>query len=263
MKQDSFTKIINICLAIAAIGLFAYWYFQKDDNPRDYLPAFENRALNQDGSVGEPEQTPSPETSTALDVLPRSVLNNAPFVPQAPFANWDAVHEETCEEAAIATAHFYRLGKKEISPEEAEAELMAQIKYQEEHMGSALDISVDQMVQLATGYYGEDPASMRIDEDYSLTDLKRYLAFGNVIVVPAAGRVLENPNFKQPGPLYHALVIIGYDDEKQQFITNDPGTRKGARWRYSYANLLESIHDFPGDKEKILEGKKAVIVVSK
>ena len=263
MHKRIIIPITILCFCLVMAGFLAYRYLERDDSTREYLPVFGNRSVNEAEIPEGPNQSPVPTATTTLDVLPKSILNSAPFVPQAPFANWDELHEEACEEAAVATAHFYRIGKKELSADEAERELLGLIHYEEEHFGAAKDINADEMVRLATGYYQDSTSSYRIEDKYSLTDLKRYLALGNVIIVPAAGRVLDNPNFKQPGPLYHALVLIGYDDNKQQFITNDPGTRKGAGFRYSYDNLLDSIHDFPGDKEKILEGKKTVIIVSK
>ena len=59
---------------------------------------------------------------------------------------------------------------------------------------------------------------------------------------------LINPNFTGNGPLYHMLVIKGFVDDK--FITNDPGTRNGADFVYTEANLMNSIADW--DKEKAL-----------
>jgi hypothetical protein len=41
------------------------------------------------------------------------------------------------------------------------------------------------------------------------------------------------------------MVIIGYDDEKKEFIVNDPGDRvAGPGHRYSYDILINSLHDF-------------------
>ena len=75
----------------------------------------------------------------------------------------------------------------------------------------------------------------------------------------------ENKNFKNGGPWYHSLVILGYDDDQQQFIVHDVGTRLGAYFRYSYQILLESIHDFPPShkKEDIDQGSSRVLLLLK
>ena len=259
MKRQTKIHLVNGAFWFSLIALFAYHLFGSTTIPRDYRSLFGNSSKTGD----------HPATITSADsgknddpgVLPEQVLNQATFVSQAPFANWDAVHEETCEEAAVIIARLYRQGRKEISADEAEKELMAMVRYQEEHYGGAHDITAQEITRLAADFYGED--GYEVVTSFTLADLKQYVSQGNLIIVPAAGRVLENPNFKQPGPLYHVLVITGYDDKKQQFITNDPGTRKGFGFRYSYKNLMESIHDFPGEKEKILEGAPAVIIVGK
>ncbi|MBD3238234.1 MAG: hypothetical protein GF332_01155 [Candidatus Moranbacteria bacterium] len=195
-----------------------------------------------------------------LDDLPAKVLNKAPFIPQAPYKVWDDLHDEACEEAAIITAHFYLEQKDKVSKEVAEKEIQALVRYQIKKMGSHRDINAQEMVELARDFYQEQYSLV---DDYELDQIKLWLANQGIIIVPAAGRVLENPYFKQPGPLYHALVIIGYDDKKQEFITNDPGTKRGKEFRYDYDNLLNSVHDFPGDKEKILQGRKVLILVPK
>jgi hypothetical protein len=85
------------------------------------------------------------------------------------------------------------------------------------------------------------------------------------VIIPAAGRALDNPNYTVPRPIYHNLVVIGYTRDK--IITNDPGTRSGAGFSYTYDNFDQSIHDFVegADKnaEKMLQGKKAMIVIKK
>ena len=74
---------------------------------------------------------------------------------------------------------------------------------------------------------------------------------------------MENPYFRVPGPLYHALVIVGYDDAKKEFITHDPGTRRGENYHYSQEIIWNAAHDFPGKKSDILEGAKNIILVKK
>ena len=60
----------------------------------------------------------------------------------------------------------------------------------------------------------------------SAFDITKELSEGRIVIVPTAGRLLKNPHFTASGPLYHMLVIKGFDDAKHTFITNDPGTRR-------------------------------------
>ena len=79
-------------------------------------------------------------------------------------------------------------------------------------------------------------------------DIKKALSENRLVIVPTDGQKLKNPNFTQPGPPRHMLVIVGYDDTTREFITNDPGTRKGEGYRYSQDVLYEAILDYPTGK---------------
>jgi uncharacterized protein YvpB len=86
--------------------------------------------------------------------------------------------------------------------------------------------------------------------------IKDELANGRPVIVGAAGKILPNPNFRNGGPNYHMLVVIGYD--KNGFITNDPGTRKGQDFRYSFSDLFNAIHNW--ESNNILNGLKEYLV---
>ena len=60
------------------------------------------------------------------------------------------------------------------------------------------------------------------------------------------------------------IIIRGYDPLTKEFITNDPGTRKGELYRYDATVLYEAIRDYPtGYHEIIPHIEKNMIVVSK
>lgn len=188
--------------------------------------------------------------------IPNKILIKVPFTVQAPFAKWDAYHEEACEEASLIMLKYY-VDKKNLTPDIAEKEIQKMIAYEIKNYGDYKDSDAQQIVQLAHDFYGLD--NLKIVYDFSKEDLKKYLNLGNPIIVPAAGRLLGNPNFKAPGPLYHNLVLVGYDGET--IITNDPGTRKGEGYVYDLDILYNAIHDFPGELSQIEQGRKAMIVL--
>ena len=55
--------------------------------------------------------------------------------------------------------------------------------------------------------------------------------------------------------------ILSIDSD--EIITNDPGTKRGESYRYNLDILYSAIHDFPGDKNLIEQGRKAMIIVKK
>jgi len=188
--------------------------------------------------------------------IPERVLIKVPFTPQAPFAQWDQFHEEACEEASLIMVKYFLDGKA-LNRDIAEDEIQKLIKFEIAKYNNYVDSNAQEVVVMAREFYGMN--NLKVVYDFKKEDLKRYLAKGKPIIIPAAGQLLGNPNFKYPGPPYHALVLIGYDGNT--IITNDPGTRKGEGYRYNIDTLYNAIHDFPGNRDKITEGRKAMIII--
>ncbi len=202
-----------------------------------------------------PSEPPIPSVPSESAVL--NELNLAvPFTSQAPHANWDEVHEETCEEASIYMVHeFYQGTSGVITQDTAETELQKIIAQEMAQFGFYKDTTADETAELIKALYGYT----RVDvlSDPSADDLKALIATGHPIIVPAAGRQLGNPNFSGIGPLYHMLVIRGYTET--QFITNDPGTRRGEAYVYDIDTIMNAMHDWNGGD--VENGAKKVIVV--
>jgi len=188
--------------------------------------------------------------------LPEKTAIQVPFTSQAPLGRWDAVHEEACEEASLVMVKYY-LDKKSLTPIIAEREIQKMVAFEMKNYGDYKDTTAVETAKLAGDFYGMK--NLKVIYDFSAADLKKYLALGKPIIVPAAGRALDNPYFTPPGPLYHNLVLTGYDDDT--IITNDPGTKRGENYRYDMDVLYDAIHDFPGKAENIEQGRKAMIVV--
>ena len=188
--------------------------------------------------------------------LPTKILIDVPFTSQAPFGKWDAYHEEACEEASLLMVAYF-LQNKKLTSAIAEKEIQALIAYEIKNTKGYEDSNAEETAKLGADYYGLK--NLRVVYDFTSADLKKYLAQKKPIIIPAAGRLLGNPNFTAPGPLYHNLVLIGYDGD--MLITNDPGTRKGQGYKYDLKTLYNAIHDFTGDKNKIETGRKAMIVL--
>lgn len=212
----------------------------------------------------EPEPSPMPDVSSvpqapqapqAPQSLPSSFNLAVPFTTQAPFANWDEVHEETCEEASLLMVDAYYDGRTSLLPEWVEEELLAIVDFEMAAFGYFEDTTAAETALVAEKRFGY--ASARLLESPTVEDLKRVLFSGHPIILPVAGRELHNPYFKQPGPDYHMLVIRGWTEEG--FITNDPGTRHGGGYVYSYETVMDAMHDWnPAD---VHAGAKVVLVL--
>jgi len=197
-----------------------------------------------------------PEEKKPVILPEKFLIENVPFVVQSPDSAWDEKGEESCEEVSMMIVdHFWT--KKPLDRKIALLERNKLIDFEINTYGDFRDENAQQVAQRLKDYFGYQ--NVEIVYDFSLQDLKWKIIEGRPIIVPAAGRMLNNPYFTQPGPLYHNLVVIGY--EGKNIIVNDPGIGRGKGYRYNEDIFYDAIHDFPGSKERITEGRKAMIIV--
>ena len=161
----------------------------------------------------------------------------------------------------MAMVAFY-LADKSITSHTMEQEILNLVAWESDH-GYKIDVTTAEVVEILDAFYG---VTARIVRDPSAADITRLLSEGNLVIIPAAGRELGNPYFHQPGPIYHMLVIRGY--EAGEFITNDPGTKRGEAYRYPFATLMNAIHDWDHQRadggmtdEEMSQGLRRIVVV--
>ena len=197
-----------------------------------------------------------------VEKLPSKVELKVPFLCQAPYANWKMPYKEACEEAALIMAFAFAHGieDKTIGKEAGKQEILGLVRYQKRKFGGHFDLTAKQTAKLFKDYYKFE--HFKLVYDFTIKDINKELAKGNLVLVPAAGRLLGNKFFKVPGPIYHFLTVKGYDMKKREFITNDPGTRRGRGYRYKFKTLYNAIHDWTGKGATINLGRKAMLVVT-
>lgn len=187
-------------------------------------------------------------------VIPAEFNLAVPFTTQSPYAEWTEQDNESCEEAAALTVHYYRQNKT-FTKELAKQELQTIVDFEMDYFGYYKDTTAEETAEFIKELWGYG----RVDVVYDITidDIKEQVAQGRPVILPTAGRLLGNPNFKAPGPLYHMIVVRGWTEE--MIITNDPGTRKGEEYVYAPDVLYNAIHDWNGGD--VDSGRKAMIVV--
>jgi len=195
-----------------------------------------------------------------LAELPKKVELQVPFLCQAPSGNWAEPWQDACEEAAIIMAVHWAKGYP-IEKDSGNQEILGLVNYQTKRWGGHHDLTAAKTAALMREYYRFK--DYQLVYKFDVQGMKRILDAGRLILAPMAGRLLGNKYYRQPGPAYHYLVFIGYDDNKGEFITNDQGTKRGKGYRYKYDVAYNAIHDWAGSKENINTGRKALIVISK
>lgn len=277
--------LIGLGLMIGAIILaFGFWFFNQgmfsqiifsDGLNRSKVESrgqvmgdmFENNPLRLEVKVKGAERAVEihhlPENKEVERVVVESKVLNIPFSSQAPLGEWDdPIFQDGCEEAAVMMAIYWVRGE-ELTVSEAQAELITLAEWQTKEYGEFRDSSVNDTAKRLMGeYYGYD--KFKVKHDIAVDDIIFELGRGKAVIVPTNGRLLANPYYTPPGPERHNLIILGYDESLEEFIVNDPGTKRGERYRYNRNVVYDAIRDYPsGHHLPILGVEKNMIVVEK
>ncbi|MBU1180081.1 C39 family peptidase [Patescibacteria group bacterium] len=189
--------------------------------------------------------------------LPESFNLAVPFTSQAPFAVWDEIHKEACEEASALMAARFVSGEDIKSANDAERDILKIVDWEKSYFGFWKDTDAEKTAEILRNYFGLKNTEVKYD--VFIEDIKTEIVAGNPVIVPMAGRELYNPYYTPPGPFYHMLVVKGYT--KDSLITNDPGTKHGADYVYREDIFYDALHDW--NNGDVMNGKKMMIIVKK
>jgi hypothetical protein len=275
MKKKILYFVFILITCLAAGYFFALILEKQTSSSQDFSEKKEiNPIYSTDQLIPldiEPEtvtnqDAPSKKTEEKPMAISKKIEQQVPFIVQAPFGNWsDQNFQNACEEASMVMAMGWVNGEKTISASEAQKRILEIIDFENQTFGYSTDTNAADIERIFREYFKH--ANVQAKENITLEDIKAELQKGNVVIIPAFGQALYNPNFTQPGPVAHMLLIIGYDPLTKQFITNDPGTRKGASYEYDEDVLFAAIWEYPSGASDppMPAGKmmKAMISVSK
>ena len=175
----------------------------------------------------------------SLPILASKALKIS-FSPQAPYAHWEQPWQDACEETSIIIVDsFYH--NQELNPAQAQQNIESILNIKNKFYGQSYDENAQKIADIINNFLLWEAT---VIENPSLQQIKTELDNNRPVIMPVHGRELQNPYMNTTNLDYHVLVISGYDDQAQQFITQEPGTQSGANFRYSYNNLLSAMHDF-------------------
>src|SRR4030042_5130713 len=162
----------------------------------------------------------TPPSAEAESVPKKNILFAVPFTSQAPFGEWkEPAQHDGCEEASALMVVKWARGEP-LTREGAKSEIIAASNYENNQIGEFRDTSIEDTAEIIIkGYF--QYSGVEVKNIVSPADIVRELENGNLVIVPANGRALGNPNYTAPGPEKHMLVIRGYDYAQKEFITND------------------------------------------
>lgn len=236
-------------LAILVIGIVgtAVWYkYALPRNPEAPVPVVAETGV---------EQTVLPALEPAL---PSQALLEVPYISEAPDGNWTGPWINGCEEAAVAMVESFYKGVKTVSTVDARNLMQQLFDEQDKEWGSNANSDAARTAQLVQtlGLF-----KVAIKEKPTVEDMQKEIHAGRPVITLHRGFDLGNKNipFLSTGSSYHSVVVIGYDNVTQEFITNDDGDAKtGKGKRYSYDVFMKSLHDY-NYEEKLANGPARVI----
>jgi uncharacterized protein YvpB len=268
LSGQKYFILMIIILVVIVLGL-DYWITREPGQKETGKIAKNNivgteEENNKSDGLKTGETLPENKEKEVAAQLKSKILMVVPFTSQAPTFEWDnPVFQDGCEETAALMAVAWVKGESLGTKNQVKEKLIAIADWQEKNYGDFRDTSAeDTVVRIFKGYFGYDKVEAKTIK--SLEEIKTELNKGNLVIVPTNGQALENPYYTPPGPERHNLVIIGYDDSKDEFITNDSGTRMGAGYVYNQNILWQAIRDYPTGDQAPIEGvKKTMLVVGK
>ena len=257
-------KPFIIILVIAALIALAY----VSQGSRFFAPGSSKYELPKEvGPQTTSPQTPPPQITSPTPQVPTKAVNLAvPFSPQAPYGDWSLPYQEACEEMSAFLVHAF-FARIDVTPKLADQAVRDIGAWEQKTFGYYEHTTAAETAQILKQYFGYRQVDVLYD--ITINDIKDQLRAGRPVIVPLAGRLIGNPYYQQPGPVYHMIVVKGFTEDGY-FITNDVGTKRGHNYLVSEKTLYSAIHDAPtgGDswttlspERYILTGRKAIIVV--
>lgn len=260
-----YTYFNTVCIMLSIFFVFSTLWLWKgvfvnsnqNTSPVPIIEKEEARAL-----IEKPEDKIVREVEDKK--IPKEINLPVPFTSQAPEKNWSQPWQDACEEAVVLMLDAYYKDYN-LSPLFSKDEILKMVDWeQEKEWGGSIEIAKVQT--LHEEYFNKFKVNSeskiishksKVIENPTVDLIKEYVANGHPVLVVADGKVLPNPHFQNGGPVYHALIIRGYTEDK--FITNDPGTQFGENFTYKYNDLMNAIHDWNGGDVK--NGKRVVLVI--
>lgn len=272
--------VISAIVILAVSGYYGFYARREagpsvvTDHGSQIVNSVESPVDSEADSPSEPDQielvTSDPDESdreveenkSILDIFAPSEntrhLIDSDFTTQAPTGNWSDPFSEACEEVSLLIAKSAVTGDLDAfaDPVETENLIIDLVEKQKELLnGTWIDTDAN-----LTRRVGEEILGLQIEimENPTIDQIEAELLANHPIIVPTSGKELKNPFFSGEGPDYHMNVIVGFD--RNNFIVQEPGTRRGENYKYNKDLLISAINDW-NQVGNGLSGEKHVLVV--
>ena len=267
-----FSVIFLLSTTVLVFAAATFWDVSEDAWYAAAVTRLQEKGIlqgNPDGSYHPDDSVNRAELAVIIDrtiqyledgeVEPAAVTElqlELPFTSQAPYGDWSMPYQEACEEAALIMVYNYLMGES-LSQGSADNQIVELASWVETN-GYGVDIGTQDAAAIVEDFYSLI-ATVYTGDDTSTENIKALLSAGHPVIMPAAGNILDNPGYGNPGPPYHMIVIVGFNESG--FITHDPGLSTGDFYTYSYETIQSALHDWNGSKSTVETGAKAILVL--
>ncbi len=185
--------------------------------------------------------------SGTSDVYAQTQENGAfelpvPYVSQVPTGDWVRPWDQACEEASITMVEGFYQKKTTIPVTESKQRMQAMIDWEDKTFGKNDDTNAEETMKTIEAQSSFEAEVVR---QPSLEDIRDQLDAQHPVIF-----LVDMFQFYQETPgkdSFHVGVIVGYDDEKKEFIVNDPARE---RRRYPYEVMMKALHDYNSDSKE-------------
>src|SRR6056297_1483501 len=167
MAKKLVKKIIVGFIVLCVVFVFDYWLFapksapepennnqqtntsvDQNLNQEEKLPKKENIDFPQGSSQKEEpinsqeennNKEDNKEKETLLKPSKKSFQLSVPFTSQAPYKEWDHLHNEACEEASLVMAKYW-LNSQDLDKTKADKEIKESVAWQKENWGGHFNL---------------------------------------------------------------------------------------------------------------------------
>jgi uncharacterized protein YvpB len=191
-------------------------------------------------------------TQAQIEVMRKQL--EVPYVAQAPDGNWTAPWNEACEEASIIMIdHFYQ-GTAPPDTEEIKQNIRDMVTWENKTFRKNDDTTAEETEKLIQYL---DVFDTEIKRDPTVEEIKEQIDLGRPVIALLNMYTLYGE--QEQGDSYHVLVINGYDDEKKEFLLQDPA--RADKKTSSYETVMRALHDYnPASKEA--DGTPTIVFTS-
>ena len=229
-------------IALVAVGGLGYSGYRVWRHFRAIAPAAAPKTAL---VISAPSAAPTASTPTPVPTLPPSVFVKVPYTSQFPFDQFGATdpHENYCEAAALEMVSQYFKGdtRDRIPPGEADSAMGSIVSVERKNYPGVMDLPLTAVAAVGTQLFGLKPTISPVD----LGQIEHNVAAGRPVLVPVMTHLQSGAKiapYYGSMPVYHVIVITGYDTAKGLLYTNDAGFIEGQNYSYTW-NLLSSAID--------------------